>query len=333
MNNLTGQIFGSLKVISPSTGRGPNGEIVWLCQCSCGNKTSYRSSKLLDGSRVTCGKCNSTKERSTFSKKRSRQAKGKMHFSTFPLNKQLQMIQDYCFGLNIDELSDKYQVTQWTVRDGVFFFRERLNCMHELHYMNRMEKTELDTDVIKKALRTSWILDNLADMLSPDDSEVLTQQEIMYCYLFVHTGSNEIAIVESQLDKALESSTPIRRQYLGMYLREKPNIKAYIHSLQEDKLVELKDDKRIVQRELVEQISQLKEAVAVARDSSRHRGHLLKAVELLGRTMGAFEDKIKLEEVNAASALDKLIEMAKLASAKELPDGEETEETYSQITG
>jgi hypothetical protein len=230
------------------------------------------------------------------------------------------MINEFCFGLNYRELSEKHNVTYDTLRNGIQLYRERLNTAYELHYMANLQKTSLSVDTIKNALKTEFILPVLRDMLSPDDTDVLTDHEIMYCYLYVNTGSNEIALKESQLVSCLREQTPIRMQYLGMYLREKPNIKQYILLLQDEKLEEVKTSKKVVQRELITQIEQLKEIISVGRGTASDRGHIIRAIELLGKTEGAFTENIKIEEVKASDALDKLLEMAKQAVSS---DGEE----------
>ncbi len=82
--------------------------------------------------------------------------------------------------------------------------------------------------------------------------------------------------------------------------------------------------KEYVQSELVSQLEELKE---VCIDDPRQRSNLLKTVELLGRSIGAFSDKIQVEEVSPNQALDKLIEMSKnsIVSIKTLPKGSGTD--------
>jgi hypothetical protein len=54
--------------------------------------------------------------------------------------------------------------------------------------------------------------------------------------------------------------------------------------------------------------------------SGTGRSNLLRAIELLGKTVGAFVDKVEIQEVKAADALDQLIEMAKSANTPDTGD-------------
>ncbi|GAB7390130.1 hypothetical protein [Lactococcus garvieae] len=51
--DLTGQKFGKLKVISRAENRGK--QVMWYCQCSCGNKTIVRANHLRSGATKSCG--------------------------------------------------------------------------------------------------------------------------------------------------------------------------------------------------------------------------------------------------------------------------------------
>jgi len=73
--------------------------------------------------------------------------------------------------------------------------------------------------------------------------------------------------------------------------------------------------KKYVQSELIKQVEQLKEVIASDNGSQRARGAMLKAIELLGRSVGAFVDKVQVEQVDPSKALDQLIEMAKEETA------------------
>jgi hypothetical protein len=329
LNNLTGETYGSLTVLRPSNQRGSSGELLWECSCDCGRRVVYRASKISQGLRKSCGRCteDERKPKSKDKLKHIRRSKGKLHFSKLPIKKQLFLINDFLFGGNYQELSDKYNVTLHTVRDGIKLYRERLNTIYEMNYMANIQNTSVSTETLQKALATSFVEQTLRDMLSDDQTEVLTDHEIMYCYLFVHTGSNEIALRESQLDTCLASKTPIRVQYLGMYLREKPNLKSYIQILQEDKLKDLKASKEIVQRELITQVEQLKEIVSTGSSTATDRSNLIRSIELLGKTCGAFEERVRVTKVSAADALDELLEMAK-AEAVLLPESTGGEEVW-----
>lgn len=52
--DIAGQTFGRLTALGPIS-RTPNRQIMWLCQCDCGNTTTVRSNHLLAGATVSCG--------------------------------------------------------------------------------------------------------------------------------------------------------------------------------------------------------------------------------------------------------------------------------------
>lgn len=53
--DLTGQTFGRLTVLSPLEERGTNGGAVWLCRCACGQETQVSGQKLKRGHTRSCG--------------------------------------------------------------------------------------------------------------------------------------------------------------------------------------------------------------------------------------------------------------------------------------
>lgn len=51
--DLTGMVFGRLKVISPV--KNVNGRTAWMCECNCGNRKVVMSKCLKNGSTKSCG--------------------------------------------------------------------------------------------------------------------------------------------------------------------------------------------------------------------------------------------------------------------------------------
>lgn len=58
-HDLTGQRFGKLTVIKDSGQTDNFGQILWECQCDCGNKTLIRAGNLVKGNTTSCGCINS----------------------------------------------------------------------------------------------------------------------------------------------------------------------------------------------------------------------------------------------------------------------------------
>lgn len=57
--NLLGMQFGHLTVIGMSEKRASNGQVIWICECDCGNIVYVKSGHLLRGKTRSCG-CNKT---------------------------------------------------------------------------------------------------------------------------------------------------------------------------------------------------------------------------------------------------------------------------------
>ena|SRR3990167_6333951 len=53
-SNLTGRIFGKLRVLSRQTNN-KHGKATWLCRCDCGNTTTVVGSSLTNGLTKSCG--------------------------------------------------------------------------------------------------------------------------------------------------------------------------------------------------------------------------------------------------------------------------------------
>jgi len=53
--NYIGYKFGKLEVIEKTENRHSNGEILWLCQCECGNMIEVRTSYISKKSITNCG--------------------------------------------------------------------------------------------------------------------------------------------------------------------------------------------------------------------------------------------------------------------------------------
>ena len=54
-NDLTGKKFGKLIVLKDSKERTKSGNVIWECQCSCGNITKVAGTHLLCGDTISCG--------------------------------------------------------------------------------------------------------------------------------------------------------------------------------------------------------------------------------------------------------------------------------------
>lgn len=60
--DITGQKFGKLTAIKPTSERNLSGHIMWICKCDCGNICKVGSSYLINGHTQSCGCANSIGE-------------------------------------------------------------------------------------------------------------------------------------------------------------------------------------------------------------------------------------------------------------------------------
>lgn len=65
-NDLTGNVYGRLTVITDDSSRTRTGRVLWLCECSCGNTAHVRADHLKNGSVVSCGCLNNEKKHERF---------------------------------------------------------------------------------------------------------------------------------------------------------------------------------------------------------------------------------------------------------------------------
>lgn len=209
------------------------------------------------------------------------------------------VLRSYRLGITPEIIGKEYGMTAEEIQDIIYEELNGLNAMkasmklvYKPHSMPALNKTETMNDKF------------LA--LVPDNAQA-------YAFYYAMSGSNEYALKESGLDVGLPKSLTTRtRRYAltcrGKYLRKIPEVRKYIEAIQEERLRDANVQKPKVQTELLLQIEEMKE---LAGEDPRYRGHLLKAIELLGKTIGAFEDRVKVEEASTKSGLELLMAKAK----------------------
>jgi len=135
--------------------------------------------------------------------------------------------------------------------------------------------------------------------------ERIEEGAAIYAYYFANSGDNKFALESAGLHLGVPANaTKMTKEYVwrvrGQYLREIPEVKRIIQEEHDKKIAEFHIDKPHVQLEL---------------------SNLLKAIEMLGRTIGAFTDRVEVEEVDAKSGLQLLMEKAR-SETKQIGTGE-----------
>ena len=134
-----------------------------------------------------------------------------------------------------------------------------------------------------------------------------------YAYFYSQTGDNKFSLQQSGLDvgiaKNLKATT---KEYVyrirGQFIRDLAPVKKIIQLEQDRRISEYRIEKPQIQMELVNQIEELKELTV---NDVRQRVNLLKAIEMLGRTIGSFTDRVEVEETDAKSGLEILMAKVK----------------------
>lgn len=228
------------------------------------------------------------------------------------------IIDDYIYsGLSNSAIADKYGTTQQNV--------ELIISRHYKAIVNVRETKSLMGEIVTTSnwqyeiLDPSSVNDRFKEMLSPPDSLVLTDPEMIFCELYNYHGDDIKAIEGSKMNIGLRKSREDRdrEEYnqscilRAFFLKRKPNVASYLTKIQRDKLEAIKDGKGFVQAELLSVI----EKVRNSHDDRSIATHL-KALSELGRTLGAFEEKITIENISGDSAIEKILQRAREAKAE-----------------
>jgi hypothetical protein len=244
-------------------------------------------------------------------------------------SEKYQIISQYSQGIPVETIASSVSRDTTSIRDFIF---TTLNSMVSIKETNDLLKVQCSADIrrIQGTAPTRFLT---ADFLSKleDTAEI-------YAYYYSQTGDNKFSLAQAGLDGGLSVRMPKQtRDYIlrirGQYLREIPSVKKYIQEVQDQRIQEYRCEKPQVQMELVSQIEELKEVVA---DDPKQRGNLLKALELLGRTIGAFTDRVEVEEADAKSGLQIILERARKEAmgpgTYEVTDVEETDGETNETT-
>lgn len=313
--NLSGMVIGSLLVLGDSGERHPTcGEVLWECQCACGKKKNIRTAKLTQPVPIkSCG-CliKPTKKLPGTKELRKRLRKQAVPISKAPDETLYEIMEEMIQGRRLIDICSDRKIDYHSTQRKLNSFRDCLNTAWELHTIMKVKEGGMTQEQVDNALVTRYLQPSLAPFLSKANCSTLTEQEIVYCWVYVNSGSNNVALRESGFSDLIKD-TKNRTAYmnlLGIFLREKLNVAKYIEALQKSLIENTDVSKQYVQSELIKQVEQLKEVCASDGSRPADRSNILKAIEMLGRSVGAFTDKIQVEEMNPNDALDILVKKA-----------------------
>lgn len=174
-------------------------------------------------------------------------------------------------------------------------------------------KSALNTFKNQRKIDKNISADFMSKLSEPGDV-ILTNEEVMFCYLIVHEGDAMKALVDSDLAEGLVPSHDGYNRACKLrilMLKGKVNIIKYINSLQIDYAKELNVNKDVIQTTIMRQLAKLE-----AQDDPRNSATIAKLTEQLGRTVGAFSDRVIVEEVSFDDAMDRMESMRKAYNAE-----------------
>lgn len=155
--------------------------------------------------------------------------------------------------------------------------------------------------------------------LSEPNTPYLSDSEVIFSHVLVKTGDSIKAIERSKLYQGIERGTGTNCKELmrlrSDYLNRKPNVSKYLQALQAEKLEILQEGKEYIQSNLIGHIEKLK-----ARENADDDMKIIKALETLGRTVGAFDDKVTIDIAGGDSGLDRIMARAREAKVVDVTD-------------
>jgi len=238
--------------------------------------------------------------------------------------KKLQVILLYTNGKTYKEIADELGWTELSIKREIAKHFEALKVListENLIASQTLDDKGVTGSIQSKSLFTSQkkidkdINEKFLSLLSSERDSVLTQEEIFFCYLLVHEGDELKALHDSGLASGLvKRNTSYKRaaKLRILMLKGKRNLIRYISNLQISYAKEMNLNKESIQSEIISQLRQLKE-----QNNPKNAPTIAKLTEQLGRTVGAFSDKIVIEEVNFDQAMDKMLEMRKANGTSE----------------
>lgn len=216
--------------------------------------------------------------------------------------------------LSIAQIEKAYSLSERTVHQFIRILWQKMRNIKEAKLLASTKFGDWNLQkVMKEAyIDTEEINTTFLSKLSKED-ELLSDSELLFCEFFLEYGDEVKAIISAKLDigldKAQKSSYKDACKLRAVYLKKKPNVRSYIYEMRKRNLEVLNEDgKSYIQSSLISLIEQLSKNTSTQTLSSR-----LKAIEHLGRSIGAFEDKVTVETVNGDEVLDRLIARAKEA--------------------
>lgn len=249
-------------------------------------------------------------------------AKRRRGISSLTKEERYDILKGYSEGLDVKAMATEYQLCDNKLSA---FIQRQLKDMLVVRETNELMQQPAKGKPVGAAIQGS-----ISKCLTPAFLQKVDEEADIYAYYFVQTNDNVFALKTSGLDVGIpKSMKATQKQYVynirGQYIRAIPAVRDFIRAEQDKLMLDKNINKVYVQRELVEQIEQLK---YLSVEDPRQRSNLLKSIEMLGKTVSAFTERIELGDADAKTGLDILMERIQKEES-----GEDTIETYEQEGG
>jgi hypothetical protein len=240
-----------------------------------------------------------------------------------PSDKWIILIDYVSLKLSNSEIATKHSISEGALEDFIrTIYRKFLNAKETKALIgSQSSNPNYTASIIKNHVSAEVINEGFLAKLSTDE-DVLTDAEILFSEFLLEYGDDVKAIEKSKLNIGLKKycgKGNVNTEYAdalimrSFYLKRKPNISLYIADQKKKNIAVLKDGKEYLQSSLIGLIDQLRNS-----NDPRQLPSMLKAIELTGRTMGAFDDKLTLGSSNGDDVLDAILAKAKQAEVVEI---------------
>ena len=205
----------------------------------------------------------------------------------------------------------------------------RIQNTFQKDYLSHLSSKALIPESYNTNLPDKEINRPFYEMLSKVE-EALTNEEMLYCAIYVSTGNSLEAVVQSGMDKGLERGhEDVYRTNLLLrseMLKRKSNIQEEIRRLQMEKQEYREATKDRILEMHMEMIEQLKDE-----GNPRSRPSIIKLLDQVNKMMGNYTSVERSSEISADDVLDSMLARAAEAKPKELTEEpNEKEEDLSQ---
>jgi predicted DNA-binding protein YlxM (UPF0122 family) len=215
------------------------------------------------------------------------------------------VLRDYIKNTTITEIAKKYNVPHRTIETFISKFYKEFTTSKELH---SLLSTYSALPRYKNNFRKpSYISDELIKKIEEEDADLI------YAHSYHLTKDNTQSLKEASLFNLhrIHCSSDVNTnadKLKGQYIRSIPRVKAELQRLREENLKSSPVNSDYIRSSLLEQLEQLNSYEYLG---TKERQLLLRTLELLGKSVGAYSDKVIVETVDPNEALDRLIHMTK----------------------